>query len=59
VVWTGFVWLRIGRVEGSCEHAYEPSCPVKHWEFLDWVSNRDILNGNSVPRSWLVSKLAS
>jgi hypothetical protein len=46
-------------VDGSCEHANEPSGPVKRWEFLDCVSNSEILNGNSVPGSWLVSKLAS
>jgi hypothetical protein len=25
VMWTGLVWLRIGRVESSCEFGIEPS----------------------------------
>jgi hypothetical protein len=26
-VWSGFTWLRIGPVAGSCEHGDEPSDP--------------------------------
>jgi hypothetical protein len=29
VVWTGLIWLRIGPVEGPCEHGNEPSGSIK------------------------------
>jgi hypothetical protein len=32
VIWIGLVWLRIGTVEGSCEHGNEPSGSIKCWE---------------------------
>jgi hypothetical protein len=35
VVWTGSIWLRIGTVEGSCEHGNEPSGSIKRWEVLE------------------------
>jgi hypothetical protein len=31
---TGFIWLRIKPVEGSCEHSNELSGSNKYWEFL-------------------------
>jgi hypothetical protein len=33
--WTGFIWLRIGPVAGSCEHGNETSGSIKCGEFLD------------------------
>jgi hypothetical protein len=36
VVWTGFIWLRIGKpVEGSCDQGNEPSGSIKCWEVLE------------------------
>jgi hypothetical protein len=35
VVWTEFTWLRLGLVEGSCEHGNEPSGCIKCWEILE------------------------
>jgi hypothetical protein len=29
VVWTGFIWLGIGPVEGCCEHGNEPWDSIK------------------------------
>jgi hypothetical protein len=31
---TGFIWLRIGTVVGSCEHGNEDSGSIKCGEFL-------------------------
>jgi hypothetical protein len=35
MIWTGFMWLRIGQVEGPCEHGNEPSGSIKFWEILE------------------------
>jgi hypothetical protein len=35
VVWTALIWLRIGLVEGSCEHGNEPSDSIKCWKVLE------------------------
>jgi hypothetical protein len=35
VVRTGSIWLRIGTMEGSCEHGNEPSGSIKWWEVLE------------------------
>jgi hypothetical protein len=34
-LWTGFNWLRLGPVAGSCEHGNEPSGSIKGGAFLD------------------------
>jgi hypothetical protein len=34
MVWIGLIGLRIGLVEGSCEHGREPSGSIKCWEVL-------------------------
>jgi hypothetical protein len=34
-VWSGFIWLRIGLVVGSCEHDNDPSGCIKCRKFLD------------------------
>jgi hypothetical protein len=34
-VWTGFNWLRIGQVVGTCECGNESSGSIKCWVFLD------------------------
>jgi hypothetical protein len=35
VEWTGFIWLRIGPVESSCDHGNEPLGSIKCWEILE------------------------
>jgi hypothetical protein len=35
MVWTGFIWLRIGTVEGTCEHGNEPWRSIKCWDILE------------------------
>jgi hypothetical protein len=37
VMWTGLVWLRIGReLESCCEFGIEPSGSMKCWETIEW-----------------------
>jgi hypothetical protein len=43
MVWTGSIWLRIGPVEGSCEHGNEPSGSIKCWEVLERLYNWQLL----------------
>jgi hypothetical protein len=50
VVWIGLMWLRIGTVEGSCEHGNEPSGSIKYWEVLEWLHSWRLLNKGSAPR---------
>jgi hypothetical protein len=35
-MWTGFVWLRIGTMAGTCEHGNEPMGSIKDGEFIDY-----------------------
>jgi hypothetical protein len=49
MVWTGFIWLRIGPVEGSCEYGNEPSGSMKCWEIFEWLHNWHLLKKDSVP----------
>jgi hypothetical protein len=37
--WIGLIWLRIGPVEGSCEHGIEPSASIKCWGVLEGLHN--------------------
>jgi hypothetical protein len=32
--WTGLIWLRIGTVDGSCEHGNIPSVSLTHLKYL-------------------------
>jgi len=34
-MWTGFIWLCVGTVAGSCEHGNNPSGSIKDGDFLD------------------------
>jgi hypothetical protein len=43
-MWTGFVWLRIITVAGSCEHDNEPWDCIKIGKFLYYLS--DYQNGS-------------
>jgi hypothetical protein len=33
MMWTGFIWFRIGKVAGCCEHGDERWGCIKCWEF--------------------------
>jgi hypothetical protein len=33
--WTGLIWLRMGQVEGPCEHGNEPLGSINYWEILE------------------------
>jgi hypothetical protein len=46
----GLIWLRIGTVEGSCEHGNEPEGSLKYWESLEWLHNWRLLEKSSAPR---------
>jgi hypothetical protein len=35
IVWTGFIWLRIGPMADSCEHGNEALGSLKGEKFLD------------------------
>jgi len=35
VAWTGLIWLKIGKVTGTCECGNEPSGSIKCGELLD------------------------
>jgi hypothetical protein len=48
MVWIGLIWLRIGPVEGSCEHGIEPSGSIECWEVLELPHNKWLLNKGSV-----------
>jgi hypothetical protein len=45
----GSIWLRMGTVEGSCEHGNEPSGSKKCWEVLEWLHNVQLLKKGSAP----------
>jgi hypothetical protein len=34
-VWTGWSWIRLGQVAGTCECGDEPLGSIKYGEFLD------------------------
>jgi hypothetical protein len=36
VMWTGLVWLRIGRGGELCDFDLEPSGSMKCWETIEW-----------------------
>jgi hypothetical protein len=39
VVWTGFVWLSIGKLEISCEFSSECSHSIKCLDTIEWLHN--------------------
>jgi hypothetical protein len=47
--WIGLIWLRIGQVDGSCEHGNEPSGSIKRWEILASLQNWRLLKKGSAP----------
>jgi hypothetical protein len=54
VVWTGLVWLRIGSLEGSCEHSTGLSGSIKCWDVTEYLQNCSSIQG---PQSVEVSQL--
>jgi hypothetical protein len=42
-VWTGFVWLRIGQMIGSCEHSNELSGSITFWHSFDQLNEYYLL----------------
>jgi hypothetical protein len=49
MMWIGLIWLRIGTVEGSCEHGDEPSGSIEYWEVLEGLHNSRLLKKSSAP----------
>jgi hypothetical protein len=47
--WSGLIWLRMGPVEGSCEHGIEPSGSIKCWEVLEGLHTWRLLKKGSAP----------
>jgi hypothetical protein len=43
MVWTAFIWLRLGLVVGPYEHGNEPFEYIKCWEILEYLSARWLL----------------
>jgi hypothetical protein len=41
--------INVGTMTGSCEHGNEPSGPIKGGEFLDYLSDCQLLMKDSVP----------
>jgi hypothetical protein len=50
MVWIGFMWLRMGTSEVSCEHNNEPSGSIRCWEVLEWLHNWRLLKKGSASR---------
>jgi hypothetical protein len=48
MVWIGLMWLRIGPVEGSCEHGNEPSVSMKCWKILELLNDWQLLRKDSM-----------
>jgi len=48
-VLTGFNWLKKGLVVSACEDDDEPSGSIQDWEFLDWLSDYQLLKTDSAP----------
>jgi hypothetical protein len=46
-------------VAGSCKHGNEPFGSINDWEFLDWLSDYQLLKKDSAPWSWLVRLIAT
>jgi hypothetical protein len=51
VVGTGWSWLRIGQVAGTCEYGKEPSGSIKCGEFLLAATTGQLLKKDSAPWS--------
>jgi hypothetical protein len=37
VVWTGLIWFMLGTGACTCKSGNEPSCSIKHGEFLSYL----------------------
>jgi hypothetical protein len=47
VIWTGFIWLRIGEVKGSCQHYNKPSVSINFGYATEGFSRRTQIYGVS------------
>jgi hypothetical protein len=56
MVWSGFIWFRIGTNGSLCEHGNEHSGSIKCWEMLEWLSNCWLLKKDSTLWRYLVYK---
>jgi len=45
--WTGMIWLRLGKMAGSCKCVNEPSDSIICGEFLVWLRNCQIFRKDS------------
>jgi hypothetical protein len=57
MIWTAYIWLWIGVMEGLCEHGNEPSGSIKCWEIVEWLSNWWLLKEGSAPWSQSVNQI--
>jgi hypothetical protein len=46
--WTVFKWFRMSPVAGFCEHSHELSGVIKGREFLNQLSDSQLINKDSV-----------
>jgi hypothetical protein len=53
ILYEGVEWIYLAqnRDQGSCEHGNEPQGPIKDVEFLDLVSDYQLLREDSAPWS--------
>jgi hypothetical protein len=49
MVWIELIWLRMGTVEGCCEHGNEPLGSIKCREILEWLHSWRLLKKDSAP----------
>jgi hypothetical protein len=54
-VWIGFIWLRIRRRAGFCEHVNEHYGSIKFLEFLKQMNSYVLLKKHSAPWGQLVN----
>jgi hypothetical protein len=46
---TGYIWLRTGIVEDSCERGNEPSGSIKCWEIIEELNDLRLLKKGLTP----------
>jgi len=55
-LWTGFIWIRTGIGDNSCEHGNVPSGTIKGGELLNHVTDYQLHKKDSAPRNKLIKK---
>jgi hypothetical protein len=53
-MWITFSWLRMGLVAGFCEHCNETSTAIKDVEYLDYLSDYQLIRKISVPLGYFI-----